>query len=386
MSQQRIHVRTVQRPARRDVYLTGSLAAPVADDEGLVAVFAELGRAAVSQRCAALQEKIHGRFADHDRILSARRRGYASAGFDPEARPTFIDGAPCVGGALAGVQLFGVVPGGGVTVETIVAEGEPVGRRMCAGDERLVHLAGVSGAPVRGDETGDVSAQAERMFRRAVALLVAEGLEATDIVRTWIYVPRILEWYGELNRVRTAYFRELGLLGGREVRLLPASTGIRGRRAEGEECFMDVLAVRGPERAMIHNARQNEAWEYGSSFSRGVRVQSDDMPTLYISGTASIDTRGETVHVGDPQAQVLETILDVASLLDGQSTRLRDICHATAFCKDEAAYDSFRRIVRHLELDDIPFVPVWADVCRDDLLFEIDCLAVTDVSSGRSAR
>jgi hypothetical protein len=36
----------------------------------------------------------------------------------------------------------------------------------------------------------------------------------------------------------------------------------------------------------------------------------------------------------------------------------------------------FRDIIKYLGLNEIPFVPVYADVCRDNLLFEIDGIAV----------
>jgi enamine deaminase RidA (YjgF/YER057c/UK114 family) len=149
---------------------------------------------------------------------------------------------------------------------------------------------------------------------------------------------------------------------------------------------MDLLAVES-DRAehsggvVMHNSRQNEASEYGSSFSRGMILATDDRPTCWVSGTASIDGQGRTVHHGDAQSQVLETLLDVAALLETHGTKLRDICHATAYCKREEDYRAFARIIKHLHLDEVPFVPMIADVCRDELLFELDAVAVKNLDS-----
>ena len=144
---------------------------------------------------------------------------------------------------------------------------------------------------------------------------------------------------------------------------------------------MDLLAIEStsgsaPVAMPMQNGRQNEASEYGSSFSRGMAVYSDAPPTLYVSGTASIDAAGRTVYRDDAQGQIVETLMNVAALLEVHAATLHDIRQATAYCKDERTYRVFERVVSLLGLTGVPFVPVLADVCRDELLFEIDCVAV----------
>lgn len=374
----RVFERIVQHSQWHDVYLTGVAQTAVVDSSELDAIFDELAMTVARERAVVVQEKIFAVCAHAPAILASRAAAFARHGISCEVEPTFIEGAPCVGGIFAGAQVAAVAAKStDVSVQTVLYEEQPVGREIMFPTRRAIFLAGVSG--LAADSHACVAVQAEHMFRHTQALLAQQDYRPTDIVRTWIYVPRLLDWYGEFNRVRTACFQDFGLVGNGAI--LPASTGIQGKRRNGEECFMDVLAMRpnnkqAPGARPMHNTRQNEAYEYGSSFSRGMVVATGGLPTLYVSGTASIDTSGKTIYHDDQQGQVMETLLSIAALLEGQNAKLRDICHATAFCKGEADYHAFHRVIKHLDMDGIPFVSVFADVCRDELLFEVDSLAV----------
>jgi enamine deaminase RidA (YjgF/YER057c/UK114 family) len=372
----------VPRAGRYDVYVTCVASSPISDGVALGEFFDEVAAAAGGDGMKVLQGKIYGLCARRGAILQAAQSAFEHRGLDPDFPTTFLEGAPCGGGVLAGAQIVGTIPAAHmerrVEVDTIRHQGTVVGRSMRAAGYRMVFLSGITG----GDSSHESAAvQAQQMFRNAAALLQRQDLSPRHIIRTWIYLPHLLRWYGEFNRVRTACFRELGIIDDHGKGLLPASTGIQGERADGEECFMDLLAIESmsgsaPVAIPMRNVRQNEASEYGSSFSRGMAVYTDAPPTLYVSGTASIDPSGRTVYHGDPQGQIVETLLNVAALLDVHAATLRDIRQATAYCKDERTYRVFERVVSLLGLTGVPFVPVIADVCRDELLFEIDCIAV----------
>ena len=144
---------------------------------------------------------------------------------------------------------------------------------------------------------------------------------------------------------------------------------------------MDVFALQRKDGLKddiepMRNTEQNEAYEYGSSFCRGMAVGHDGPPALYVSGTASINTRGQTVYHGDHQGQVAETLLDIHALLETCGAGFRDVCQATAYCKGEHDYDQFRRFLRFMDWTDMPVIPVYADVCRDELLFEMDAIGI----------
>jgi len=142
---------------------------------------------------------------------------------------------------------------------------------------------------------------------------------------------------------------------------------------------MDLLAVDGAGAAVtpIHSSRrQGSSFEYGSAFSRAMSVRIGGLDTVYVSGTASIDTSGATVHVGDPEAQISETLECISALLAPRGGGLEDIHLATVFCKTPAILDAYGKVARLQEIPAFPFVPVAADVCRPELLVEIEAIAV----------
>lgn len=385
-----LYVETVEHADWDDLYLTWVAPGPIAGPADLREPFERVAVALSERGGHILQEKIYGLHSEEESILQARREAFEARSVQPEVAPTFIEGAPCVGGPLAGLQLVAAAPKSDrASVDTVRSAGRAVGRELTAASHRIIFFSGVSGFESRRERC--VGAQAGWMFRNARALLESQGMRPEHVLRTWIYLPRILDWYGEFNRVRTGCFTDFGILDEEGRGVLPASTGIQGRRTEGEECFMDVLAVAREDGSCaqatpIRNARQNEACDYGSSFSRGMTLALDERPTLYVSGTASINGEGATVYHGDSQGQVTETLLDVASLLESRGAELRDIRHATAYCKRGVDYETFRRVVGLLGLEDVPFVPVRADVCRDELLFEIDAIAVPQQPSAGGRR
>jgi enamine deaminase RidA (YjgF/YER057c/UK114 family) len=136
----------------------------------------------------------------------------------------------------------------------------------------------------------------------------------------------------------------------------------------------------------LHNREQNEATEYGSAFARGMAVTLGNCRYFFVSGTASIDDQGATVHVGDFEAQTHHTLTAVSALLEGAGAALPDVRQATAFLKNSLDLPSFERIADRAGLSGVPMVTTVADVCRDDLLFEIDATAVVPLRRDGAGR
>jgi enamine deaminase RidA (YjgF/YER057c/UK114 family) len=251
---------------------------------------------------------------------------------------------------------------------------------------RLVGLADV-GRRASGRLAVGPAEDAAAALDAAEELLAREGFSFRDVARTWFYLRDILDWYGPFNAVRNAAFRRMGLVGPGGDGMIPASTGIEGRNPRGGWCTLDVLALqpRGGGRApmeRLHNRKQNEATEYGSSFARATELVLGDARYLFVSGTASIDDRGRTVHAGDFETQARYTLEAVEALLEGAGACLADVGQATAFLADPADGPAFARIVERSGLRDAPLVTTVADVCRDDLLFELDATAVVPLGRG----
>jgi enamine deaminase RidA (YjgF/YER057c/UK114 family) len=141
-----------------------------------------------------------------------------------------------------------------------------------------------------------------------------------------------------------------------------------------------LLAVRAKAESVtaseVKSPLQFSATEYGSSFSRAVELQLPDHRRLYISGTASIDTDGTTVHIGDPQAQVALTMKVVQAILESRQMTWNDVTRALAYFKHAHDAPIFDKYCMLNDIRPLPVIIAENDVCRDELLFEIEMDAV----------
>lgn len=132
----------------------------------------------------------------------------------------------------------------------------------------------------------------------------------------------------------------------------------------------------------------NEAYDYPkpSSFSRGIRFELGDKTMLLISGTASVDENGLTKHVGDFRAQCWRTYRNITKLLTSERATWHDIVRTTCYLRDiERDYKDFNEVrtafFRWLGLDPLPAsTGIQARLCREDLLVEIEAIAVIQKS------
>lgn len=238
---------------------------------------------------------------------------------------------------------------------------------------RTLYLGNVTGG-WSGDGMG-FQEQAAAMFRRAEACLRREGMTFKDVVRTWIYIPEMEKNYDALNRARNEFFTARG------ISPPPASTGIQGGIHPADRlCALDLRAVPGDgcSRAKpIHAPGMNEAPDYGSSFSRGMRVTLSDRAVVYISGTASIDEQGTVVHVGDIEGQVNRMLLNIEQLLKGQGATVNDLVSAITYLKEPGFMQPFRDVCRRRGFPErIPNTLCVADVCRPEWLLEMEAIAI----------
>jgi enamine deaminase RidA (YjgF/YER057c/UK114 family) len=128
----------------------------------------------------------------------------------------------------------------------------------------------------------------------------------------------------------------------------------------------------------------NEAYEYAkpSSFSRGIRIDLNGLVILLISGTASIDENGNSVHIGDFRAQMRRTLYNITKLLESEGATWKDIVRTTCYLRDiERDYEAFNeertRFYKEQGLDPLPAsTGIQAILCRPELLIEIEAIAM----------
>ncbi len=254
----------------------------------------------------------------------------------------------------------------------LMLDGEPVARLFRASDLRWCIGSGILPA-VRGEAAG----QADSMFRRTDKLLKQAGMTFKDVARTWIFMRDILDWYGPFNKARNAFFVEEGLLIPGKQGDVPASTGIGVAPAVPFASTMDFFAAKGPEQCIQRYqaaGKQRAAYEYGSAFARGSNVATPAGFTTYVSGTAAIDAAGNTCFLDDPEAQVRMTLENVVAVLADLQCEASDVVAAIAYCKTAEIESVFRQLF--LSTLPWPWVVVLSDVCRDDLLFEVEATAI----------
>jgi enamine deaminase RidA (YjgF/YER057c/UK114 family) len=232
------------------------------------------------------------------------------------------------------------------------------------------------------------------MLERAEHILQQQGASYHDVIRTWFYLDDILSWYDEFNKVRNAKYRSFGIMPGpgNEHLLLPASTGIRGSNFQGSYGTFDLFAAIGPQKfrpevRQLSNTGQKDAFCYGSAFSRGALVCEDDISLFQLSGTAAIDEEGKSLYPDDIRSQIDCTFDKVEELLGQAGGRLSDICAATVFVKRSDDVPVFWKMAVARGLDPFPAVCVVTDICREELLFEIDAeAAIKKVKESKSLK
>ena len=125
----------------------------------------------------------------------------------------------------------------------------------------------------------------------------------------------------------------------------------------------------------------NEASEYGADFVRGMRIVETNKIALHVSGTASIDEHGRSVHRGDVDAQADRMLVNIAVLLERQGARFADVVHAITYLKHPEDAVRVRAKLRAAGFDGFPHVMVAAPICRPELLCETEALAVLPKSA-----
>ena len=230
-------------------------------------------------------------------------------------------------------------------------------------------LAGVLPADIAAAR----GAQASSVFLEMEALLAEAGMTFAHVVRTWLYIDRVCEWYGEFNAARTAFFESRGVFD----TFLPASTGIGSANLDGAAITAGAVAVKpkdGRVKAeIVESPLQAPAMAYRSSFSRAAEIQWPDERLLLVSGTASIAPDSHDVaFVGDISKQIDCTMTAVHAILKSRSCGWGDVSRAVVYLKEPDFAYAWRSWLAAYGLREDFAIETVCDVCRDEWLFEIE--------------
>ena len=320
-------------------------------------------------------------------VLAVRARILADIGRSAGALPpTFIQQAPLDEDEAFELAASAVVPRHRDTwsVRDVAATppcvcegcGQSAARLIRIGGQTSLHTTNLYGVG------GDAFEQASSMFRETERLLDRCGMGFRDVVRAWIYLRDIDRDYDALNRARREFFLR------HRIEPRPASTGVQGVPfPDAHDFSIRLHAIRSSRPLDIgpmSTPTLNEAWSYGADFSRGLRIADANKVSLYVSGTASIDEAGRTVHVGDFEAQVDRMLHNIASLLAQQGATFADLVSGVTYLKNRSDTPVLRSLLRQRGLDDFPLALLEAPLCRPDLLCETEVVALLPVATAEA--
>lgn len=223
--------------------------------------------------------------------------------------------------------------------------------------------------------------QMRLLFNDYVMQLLENGCSlANNCIRTWLYVQNVDVNYAGVVKARNEVFATQNLT---DKTHFIASTGIAGRHADPNVWVqMDAYAVDGVRQEQIHYlyapTHLNPTYEYGVSFERGTYVDYGDRRQVFISGTASINNKGEIVHPGDIRKQTLRMWENVETLLKEADCTFEHVGHLLVYLRDMADYVVVEEMFEE-RFPNIPKVFLLASVCRSGWLIEMECMAVKSV-------
>lgn len=205
---------------------------------------------------------------------------------------------------------------------------------------------------------------------------------ADNCIRTWLYVNSVDLNYGGVVRARNQVFFTQGLTN--QTHFI-ASTGIGGRQADPNVLVqMDNYAISGIHEEQIHYlyapTHLNRTSDYGVSFERGTYIDYGDRRHVFISGTASIDNKGQIKYPGDIVRQTERMLENIQVLLAEAECTWDDVAEMSVYLRDIADYSTVSSIFAE-RFPGKPYVIVLAPVCRPGWLVETECMAVKTISS-----
>ena len=362
-----IDVRAIQSSDSTEIYITATPEIGASVQDQAARTFGDIRDALRRMDARLLHERVFATDNALEIIRPIRIEAYGD--LDDGVPPTRLAVPAGESGDFSGVQVHAVSDR---REPAPLRLGEMVcGRTLTRKGYKYITVSGLS-AP----DAGDASAQARSTFEKAEFALERAGANMLSVARTWVWLGDILAWYGDFNRVRTRFFTERGLLDGRpESARPPASTGIGVSLAGRPHCGLDLIAILGGRDLMRHynaSGNQRSPYEYGSAFSRATRAITPAGQTVYVSGTASIDASGKTQHIGNAAAQIKQTIANVCAVFRCMDCTDADVVQAIAYSKTRPIESLFLARSGTLAW---PCVSVIADICREELLFEIEVTA-----------
>ncbi|MBI4978165.1 MAG: hypothetical protein HZC28_11825 [Spirochaetes bacterium] len=199
-----------------------------------------------------------------------------------------------------------------------------------------------------------------------------------NTVRTWIYVRDIDNNYHGMVSARKDFFEAQGLT--KETRYI-ASTGIESINTNPDALVsLDALSISNldPKQIVRMEAPANMCPThcYGVTFERGSRIDFGDRSHFHISGTASIDNKGDVMYIGDIKKQTERTLDNIEALLTEQQATIDDMAYLIVYLRNNAHCQFVSEVIKKRLKSPIPIVMVNGAVCRPTWLVEMEGVGI----------
>ncbi len=264
------------------------------------------------------------------------------------------------------VQAFSGTP-----VETVKLQDTIVGCRYADDDAEYFQLSFLP-----DDLSAGNSQQASAAFEKCRQIMIDSGLDFENVARTWLFTHDILSWYDKLNLARDDFFNLHDIFN----KTVPASTGVGVANPAGVKLTFEAFAVNpkngNVQAQKVDSPLQCAALDYRSSFSRAVHIQTNNFRRVLVSGTASIDPDGNTIFLDDTARQIDKTMEVAKALLNNADMDWKDVVRGIMYFKNADEFNLFDDWCQKNNVT-LPHIKVHADICRDDLLFELEVDAIT---------
>jgi len=201
------------------------------------------------------------------------------------------------------------------------------------------------------------------------------GFSHEDIYRFWNYMKNVNRNYSSFNKVRDKYFRK------HKITDFPAATGIEAAlpRKQNISISLEVIKAKNDKYLTIKSLRsdfQCEPLIYGPKFSRAklLNFKKDRVKKIYVSGTSSVDRKGNSILGEDYEKNIAYVMSCAEHLLKKAGMSIENIVMSRVYFKNTAVEKVFEKIYRNKNWD-FPYNFLFANICRDNLTFEIECIA-----------
>ncbi len=362
-----LQTRKIESEKATELYISAAPSGNVSTKAQAEEVFAAVADMLRSENAFILQERVFATSEFAAGLCALRKKVYGD--IDDGVAPCVLLSKEGGYGSLAGIQIHAIISD--CRPVPITSEEISCGRILRLPGLQCLTLSGIS-AP----QLSHATEQVQKILEKAETILNEFGTDFLAVPRTWMWLGDILSWYNDFNQIRNDFFEKRGVVTQNGRHSMPASTGIGLGPADGGKCSMDLMAVIEPKNSIQYlqaGGKQQSAFEYGSAFSRASKAITPAGETVFISGTASIDAAGKTTNLDDPKSQIEATIENVQAVLKEMDCSDENVVQVTAFCKTTQVEDVFNTLKNKISW---PWITCICDICRSNLLFEIEATAL----------